>query len=91
VPALLDSKRLKTLLLVVMRNHTTGSAWPVTNNPLARYNDPTLPDCNLKIPLWKLVRASAAAPVYFDPKRSRWEASVTFLSTGRLRLTTIRL
>ena len=68
VPALLDSKRLRTLLLVVMRNHTTGSAWPVTNNPLAMYNDPNLPDCNLKIPLWRLVRASTAAPVYFDPE-----------------------
>src|ERR1017187_5587178 len=68
VPALLDSKRLRTLLLVVMRNHTTGSAWSVTNNPLAMYNDPNLPDCNLKIPLWRLVRASTAAPVYFDPE-----------------------
>jgi hypothetical protein len=68
VPALLDSKRLKTLLLVVMRNHTTGSAWPVTNNPLAMYNDSQRPDCNLKVPLWRLVRASAAAPVYFDPE-----------------------
>ncbi len=68
VPALLDSKRLKTLLLLVMRNHTTGSAWPITNNPLAKYNDVGLPDCNLKVPLWKLVRASAAAPVFFDPE-----------------------
>jgi hypothetical protein len=51
-----------------MRNHTTGSAWPVTNNPLAMYNQPSLPDCNLKVPLWKLVRASAAAPVFFDPE-----------------------
>lgn len=68
VPALLDSKRLKTLLLVVLRNHTTGSAWPITNNPLAMYNNSDLPDCNLKVPLWQLVRASAAAPVYFDPE-----------------------
>ncbi len=68
VPALLDTKRLKTLLLLVMRNHTTGSAWPVTNNPLAMYNQPDLPDCNLKVPLWKLVRASAAAPTFFDPE-----------------------
>ena len=30
VPALLGSKRLKTLLLLIMRNHSTGSAWPVT-------------------------------------------------------------
>ncbi len=68
VPALLDTKRLRTLLLVVMRNHSTGSAWPITNNPLAKYNQPDLPDCNMKVPLWKLVRASAAAPVYFDPE-----------------------
>jgi hypothetical protein len=55
-------------LLVVVRNHTTGSAWPLTNNPCAIYNDTALPDCNLKIPLWKVVRASTAAPVYFDPE-----------------------
>jgi hypothetical protein len=68
VPALLGSQRLRTLLLVVLRNHSTGSAWPVTNNPAAIYNDSSLPDCNLKIPLWKLVRASTAAPTYFDPE-----------------------
>jgi patatin-like phospholipase/acyl hydrolase len=66
--ALLGSPRLKKLLLVVVRNHTTGSAWPLTNNPGAKFNDPSLPDCNLKIPLWKVVRASTAAPVYFDPE-----------------------
>ena len=68
VPAMLDSPRLKKLLLVVVRNHTTGSQWPLTNNLNAKYNDLSLPDCNLKIPLWKVVRASAAAPVYFDPE-----------------------
>lgn len=68
VPALLDSARLRKLLLVVVRNHTTGSAWPITNNLKAKFNDPVLPDCNLKIPLWKVVRASTAAPVYFDPE-----------------------
>ncbi|HEX4998950.1 MAG TPA: patatin-like phospholipase family protein [Terriglobia bacterium] len=67
-PALLSTGRLKTLLLVVVRNHTTGSAWPITNNPRAKYNDPALPDCNLNVPLWKIVRASAAAPVFFDPE-----------------------
>jgi hypothetical protein len=66
--ALLSTKRLKTLLLVVVRNHTTGSAWPITNNPRAKYNDQNLPDCNLNIPLWKVVRASTAAPIYFDPE-----------------------
>lgn len=68
VPALLGTERLRKLLLVVVRNHSTGSAWPVTNNPKAKYADRSLPDCNLDIPLWKLVRASTAAPVYFDPE-----------------------
>jgi len=68
VPALLDSPRLKKGLLVVVRNHTTGSSWPLTNNPHAIYNNPARADCNMKIPLWKVVRASTAAPVYFDPE-----------------------
>jgi hypothetical protein len=68
IPALLGSKRLRTLLLIVMRNASTGSPWPVSNNPHASFNDPKLPDCNLKIPLWQLLRASTAAPIYFPPE-----------------------
>jgi len=73
-PALLGSQKLRTLLLLVMRNATTGSAWPVTNNPSAHFNARRNPDgtpndeCNLDIPLWRLVRASAAAPFYFPPE-----------------------
>jgi uncharacterized protein len=67
-PSLLSTDKLKTLLLVVVRNETNGSAWPLTNNPKAKYNDITRPDCNLLIPLWKVVRASTAAPVYFPPE-----------------------
>ena len=59
---------LKTLLLVVTRNVTTDSAWPISSNPEARYNLLTRNDCNLCIPLWKLVRASTAAPIYFPPE-----------------------
>src|SRR3984893_3930986 len=64
-PALLGTKKIRTLLTLVMRNHTTGSPWPVSNNPAAKFNDPNLPECNLKLPVWQLVRASTAAPVYF--------------------------
>lgn len=56
------------VLMVVVRNQTTGSAWPLTNNPKAKYNQRWRPDCNLKMPLWKLVRASTAAPSYFPPE-----------------------
>jgi len=68
VPALLGTRKLRTLLALVMRNHTTGSPWPVSSNPAATFNDPNLVDCNLDLPLWQLVRASTAAPVYFPPE-----------------------
>jgi patatin-like phospholipase/acyl hydrolase len=64
---------LKTLLLVVTRNVTTDSPWPISSNPLAHYNDQGRPDCNLQIPLWQLVRASTAAPVYFAPEVLQWD------------------
>ena len=65
---LLGSDKLKSLLLLVMRNATTDSPWPITNNPNAKYNDRSRADCNLNLPLWQLVRASTAAPVYFPPE-----------------------
>ncbi len=65
----LGSENLKTLLMMVMRNATTDSPWPVSNNPAAKYNDRRRGDCNLNLPLWQLVRASTAAPVYFPPER----------------------
>lgn len=64
----LGSPGLKSVLMVVMRNHSTDSPWFVTNNPFAKYNALTRPDCNLHLPLWQLVRASTAAPVYFPPE-----------------------
>jgi uncharacterized protein len=69
----LGTDRLKTLLMMVMRNASTDSPWPLSNNPGAKYNQPERRnppqcDCNLDIPLWQLVRASTAAPVYFPPE-----------------------
>jgi hypothetical protein len=66
--ATLGSPRLRALLLVIMRNASTGSPWPISNNPHARFNDRSLPDCNLDIPLWQLLRASTAAPTFFPPE-----------------------
>ncbi len=59
---------LETLLLVVTRNHTTDSAWPISSNPDAMFNDPDEAYCNLNFPLYKIVRASTAAPAYFPPE-----------------------
>jgi hypothetical protein len=71
----LGSNKLKCLLLVVTRNVTTDSPWPISSNPFARYNHPTRKDCNLQIPLWQLVRASTAAPVFFPPEVLQWDPS----------------
>src|SRR6202048_2055701 len=64
----LGAPEIETLLLLVMRNATTDSPWPISNNPYAKYNDAAHPACNLKFPLWQLVRASTAAPTYFPPE-----------------------
>ena len=64
----LGSPNIRTLLMMVMRNATTDSPWPISNNPYAKYNQRDRDDCNLDIPLWQLIRASTAAPVYFPPE-----------------------
>jgi patatin-like phospholipase/acyl hydrolase len=72
--ATLGSDKLKTVLMMVMRNATTDSPWPMSNNPFAKYNQRLREDgsprdnCNLDVPLWQLIRASTAAPVYFPPE-----------------------
>jgi len=64
----LGSDKLQTVLMMVMRNATTDSPWPVSNNPFAKYNQLGRKDCNLNIPLWQLIRASTAAPTFFPPE-----------------------
>jgi hypothetical protein len=66
---MLGSSKLKSLLLVVLHNTSTDSPWPLTNNPRAMFNDPALPDCNLALPLWAVVRASTAAPTLFQSEK----------------------
>lgn len=71
-PVSLGDPRLRTLLMMVLRNHSTDSPWPVSNNPRSHYNQRERPDCNLDLPLWQLVRASTAAPTYFPPEVVRF-------------------
>jgi uncharacterized protein len=66
--------KIKTLLMIVTYNVSTDSPWPLSNNPRAKYNHRTAPDgksqsSNLDLPLWQLVRASTAAPVFFPPEK----------------------
>lgn len=66
--ATLGTQALQTYLLLILRNASTDSPWPLSNNPRAKYNDITRTNCNLHLPLWQLVRASTAAPTYFPPE-----------------------
>ena len=74
-PALFGSQRLKTWLMIILRNLSTGSVWPLINHPSALFNKSVRPDgsdnpaSNLRLPLWQLVRASSAAPWFFPPER----------------------
>lgn len=70
----LDSGDFCTGLLVVAKRLDTGSTWPITNNPKSRYfkagtQATTIP--NADYPLWQVVRASTAAPYFFDPESIR--------------------
>lgn len=62
------SDKLQTLLMIVLRNATTDSPWPLSNNPGAKYNVAGTPGRNTDLRLWQLVRASTAAPTYFPPE-----------------------
>jgi hypothetical protein len=66
-------KDLRCLFLAVTRNVTTDSPWPISSNPEAKYNLSARADCNLCIPLWQLVRASTAAPIFFAPEVLSWD------------------
>jgi hypothetical protein len=67
----LGDESLQTGLLIVTKRLDTGSPWPLGNNPRGRYFRAKPTDTwisNADYPLWKVVRASTAAPSYFDPE-----------------------
>ncbi len=67
---LLGSDQLQTGLMVVTKRLNTGSPWPMSNNPRGRYFDSNNKGRlgNGRYPLWQVVRASTAAPGFFDPE-----------------------
>ena len=67
----LGSDRLQTGLLVMIKRLDSGSPWPVSNNPNGKYfrSRPGGTIGNGDYKLWQAVRASTAAPDYFEPER----------------------
>jgi hypothetical protein len=59
----LDSDKVRTGLMVMTKRLDTGSPWPLHNHPQARYSKQ---DGQLR--LSQIVRASSAAPTYFEPE-----------------------
>jgi hypothetical protein len=66
----LNSADIKTGLLLMTKRLDTGSPWPISNNPRGKYygSRPGGTIGNGDFPLWKVVRASTAAPAYFEPE-----------------------
>lgn len=66
-----DSNRFKIGFCVIAKRMDTGSPWIIANNPKAPYwNDPPEKSYigNRNYPVAKVIRASTAAPHYFDPE-----------------------
>lgn len=67
-----DRNGLRTGLLIITKRSDTNSVWPIGNNPRGKYfgeEGGSFP--NRDYPLWRLLRASSAAPTYFHPERIR--------------------
>jgi predicted acylesterase/phospholipase RssA len=67
----LGDASITTGLLIVTKRLDTGSPWPITNNPRAKYYQLRPGSdviANAEYPLWQVVRASTAAPRYFEPE-----------------------
>ncbi len=67
----LGCDELQTGLAVVTKRMDTGSCWILLNNPRSKYWETPANESflgNRHYPLANIIRASAAAPFYFDPE-----------------------
>lgn len=68
----LGSEDLRTGLMIVAKRFDNGSSWVLFNNPKSKYFNPIGADHtaipNRDFPLHEIVRASTAAPHYFNPE-----------------------
>jgi len=73
----LDSDTIRTGLMIMTKRLDTGSPWPLHNSPNARY---AKQDGALR--LAEIVRASTAAPTYFEPEKITISARDGSTQTG---------
>ena len=67
----LDSDVLRTGLMIMTKRMDTGSPWVITNHPGNKYwtsKQGTRRIGNREFPLWRVIRASTAAPHFFKPE-----------------------
>lgn len=60
----LDDPAFRSGLVVVAKRADTASVWQLTNLPGNRFYE-----MNRHLKVWEVLRASSAAPTYFDPQR----------------------
>ena len=65
----LQSDKLLTGLMICSKRFDTGSPWVLTNNPKSKFweSEDKSHKPNKEYELWRLVRSSTAAPLYFEP------------------------
>ena len=73
--------------MMVMRNPTTDSPWPLNEQPVRQYNQTIATTATCELPLWQLVRASTAAPDVFSARshharRAPTDAQFIFVDGG---------
>jgi uncharacterized protein len=72
--ARLESQDFRSGLMIVVKRVDTASVWPIVNFPAAKYfqdrkrPDGTISLGNRHMPVWEILRASTAAPTYFQAK-----------------------
>lgn len=67
---ILGDHAITTGLCIVTKRVDTFSVWPMHNNPRGRYYA-----SNKDLPLWRVVRASSAAPTFFPPTIFAYDGS----------------
>lgn len=68
----MGGEEIQTGLMIMTKRRDTGSPWPVSNNPRGAYFEGNAENSyipNKNYPLWRVARASTAAPAFFKGEK----------------------